>query len=748
MSGHLRADPPELSHVVPSGVPPGSTVEMQLFGDHLASATSLWSNASIPSQLMNSDMAEGKEKVATFRVSVPSEQKVGVVACRIVSADGVSNLRLLLIDDLPADREQGTNKSPNTAQFLEIPRAVDGASESRSYDFYRFSARKGQKLSLEVYARRLGSPMDPFMRILDSDGQELDYSDDEPGLEGDCRLRFSVSNDGDYFVELRDIRYDGGDDYRYRLRIADFPLVSAGFPLGVQRGSMTEVEFCGPAVDGPPSDRLAIPADYPHEMMKAAARFGDGPRVSADFQISDGPELVEFEPNDKAEVGNQVPIPAVINGKLHTPGDQDQFLFNAKKDQRLRFEAHTRELGSPADLYMRLYGNDGKLLKDVDDSDKNEGSFDYSFPADGEYRLQVEDLVQAGGSGYVYRIEIRPYVPRFSLEVESDLFNTPSGGVFLVKVTAVRDGYEGSIELSVEGLPSSTTIQGTTIGAKEKESTLRIALPKDSAAGQLKEFRVVGTGNWNGREFTVAANATSALRSHLSNMRFPPHDIRQTLVLGVGPKFPQFFQLSIDEPAVEFPQLVGQAKFTITAKRTHGFEGDIDIHITGLPPSFSVNADAINKENEKVELTIDGPPNALLAEYRFKIVGTATHENQPGTFEIDNAILRVVPPIAVECNNQIQLAAGSTEFVDVRVKSFAELKNDIALTWHNLPRGVSASAETSPPGNADVRVTFAAAKDALPGSFDGVRLTAKANVHGRSVTAVSELITLVVTQPE
>src|SRR5262249_59546571 len=40
-------------------------------------------------------------------------------------------------------------------------------------DPWRFTARKGQRLVLEVNARRLGSPLDSFVEILDGQGQVL-----------------------------------------------------------------------------------------------------------------------------------------------------------------------------------------------------------------------------------------------------------------------------------------------------------------------------------------------------------------------------------------------------------------------------------------------------------------------------------------------------------------------------------------------------------------------------------------------
>ncbi len=65
------------------------------------------------------------------------------------------------------------NASLATAQQLELPVAVEGAAKAESRQYYKFHVEAGQRLSVEVLARRFGSPLDPFVRLLDDRGQEL-----------------------------------------------------------------------------------------------------------------------------------------------------------------------------------------------------------------------------------------------------------------------------------------------------------------------------------------------------------------------------------------------------------------------------------------------------------------------------------------------------------------------------------------------------------------------------------------------
>ena len=72
--------------------------------------------------------------------------------------------------------ETNTNTSWQTAQELRYPLTVNGrltldSSGKASSDFYRFTAKKGQKLILETAASRLGSPLDSVIEVLDSTGR-------------------------------------------------------------------------------------------------------------------------------------------------------------------------------------------------------------------------------------------------------------------------------------------------------------------------------------------------------------------------------------------------------------------------------------------------------------------------------------------------------------------------------------------------------------------------------------------------
>ena len=74
--------------------------------------------------------------------------------------------------------EREPNDTASTAQELPIPAGVSGRIqpsevETQDVDHFRFTARRGVPLTLEVFARRLGSPLDSVIEILDDRGELL-----------------------------------------------------------------------------------------------------------------------------------------------------------------------------------------------------------------------------------------------------------------------------------------------------------------------------------------------------------------------------------------------------------------------------------------------------------------------------------------------------------------------------------------------------------------------------------------------
>lgn len=115
----------------------------------------------------------------TALVTTPGEP---VEELRAKSAMGPSfnRFRLALGDD-PEVTANGANLSAKTAQALTLPVTVNGRigapkSGVSGEHYYRFAARKGQRLTMEVNAHRLGSRLDSLVEVLDATGHPVEQA--------------------------------------------------------------------------------------------------------------------------------------------------------------------------------------------------------------------------------------------------------------------------------------------------------------------------------------------------------------------------------------------------------------------------------------------------------------------------------------------------------------------------------------------------------------------------------------------
>ena len=237
----------------PAGIQPGKAIDVVFHGGNLAGPTGIWSDLPLTAELTPGIEGNGTQPGSvSYRLTVPSDTPPGVAGIRVVTGQGISNLQVAA-GRRSAQRggrgQQQVRRRP--AQAVSLPMAIDGYCDGETSDFYKLSVAAGQRVAVEVFARRLGSPLDPVIRLLTLDGRELAFSDDEPSTGADSRFAHTFAEAGDYLLEIRDIRYQGGGNFRYRLRMGDFPLrvgaLSAGRAKGPQRrlaADRTRGPFC------------------------------------------------------------------------------------------------------------------------------------------------------------------------------------------------------------------------------------------------------------------------------------------------------------------------------------------------------------------------------------------------------------------------------------------------------------------------------------------------------------------------
>jgi hypothetical protein len=596
----------------------GTTVEFPLTGTNLATPTAVLISIPANVAILEDTKDPTKPKV---KVEIPADTPIGLHTIRVATKNGVSNLRPFVVDELPEVAETDSNRTKDTAQMVTTPCVVTGRTDAEASDFFKVAVAAGQRLTFEVLARRIGSPLDPIIVLHDGKTKRelVDlYADDTPGLQSDCRLTHTFKEAGEVIVEVRDSTYRGGADYFYRLRVGDFPGATTAFPLAVQRGTGASVGFSGPGMDAIPAVAVKATSDPEQAVTYVAPQGKSG--VSGwpvPVRLSDYPELVEQEPNNEPAKANKMPVPGGISAKFGAPGDIDHFAFPGKKGQKLIVSALTYEVNAPTEVLIRIL--DAKGAEVAKSNPAQPGArVEFTPPADGEFVAACEHLLSASGPNEVYHLSVVPATPDFALTLALDRYEAPAGGGTAVALAAVNrlNGFTGPIELSIVG---DEEVGGkATIASGQTTAFIPLLINEDARPGAYR-FRVRGKATVDGKEVIRFATATDLVKTNLGGMPNPPAELLGGCAVAVVEKPPFGLKLTADPEKVE----KGKAGKVLVEATRDGYDADIPLAVLSAPPNVTAAAKPVPKGQTKAEIAVTVAANAAAGPAPLLLRATA-----------------------------------------------------------------------------------------------------------------------------
>ena len=466
-------------------------------GSGLDSVNNLWTSFGAETERV----ANTNTGQVSFAVRCP-DAAIGIEAVQLVGSEGASNFRLLMIDRLKVIEHKGEHRSAEKALKITPPAAVDGTLKSEQIDYYQFASKAGQTYSIEVIAHRIGSQMDPMVRLLDSEGRELMSCDDEGGVWKDARFRFTAPVDGDFIIAVHDIGYGGGSNFDYRLRVSNDPLVWSTFPLVDPEEGAAAFESMG---NGSVNQVTGSPANPPQARMSLA-----------------WPQLAEAEPNNDSNHAQEFVSPILLHGKMESGAAIDCFRFKASKNQKLIFRSQSRSLGSPCDLVLRIKKQDGSVAAESNSALALDAALTNRFQDAGSYVLEVRELSGVGVTNAPYRVIVEEFVPGFTVGTENNSIEMKPGGTAKMKVTAERYESEGPIELKLQPEIPGIALENYIIPEKKNEVELVFKAKEELAAGTFKHVALTAHGT-NG--LPVKVSTKPALRKAFPLMLNTPPEL-------------------------------------------------------------------------------------------------------------------------------------------------------------------------------------------------------------------------------
>jgi hypothetical protein len=158
---------------------------------------------------------------ATVKLTLPADVRREPLLVSPALAGQATNSALIVPTTAPVVLEaEGDNNSPMTAAALAIPSALNGKIDApMDVDLFVFEAKKGDRFTFDVLCRRIGSPMDPIVRIVTDKSSPYIENDDyylRRQTIRDSRIEGWVAPaDGKFFLEVRDLHSAGSGAHSY-----------------------------------------------------------------------------------------------------------------------------------------------------------------------------------------------------------------------------------------------------------------------------------------------------------------------------------------------------------------------------------------------------------------------------------------------------------------------------------------------------------------------------------------------------
>jgi hypothetical protein len=587
---------PYIEEVDPPVLRRGAVTRVTIRGEDLHQAVGIW--LSSPTGRATASVVSERSGEAILEVTVPGDAPLGMHGLRLATRSGLSNVHIVLIDELPLTRASQKAASPDAALDVDLPCCVTAPCRPAGIDRYAIKVAAGQTVAFEVVGSRFGKNYDPLITVRDEAGRIVASRDNDPGLFYDCRFAHAFKSSGRFIVEVRDARYEGDASWNYVLRIGDFPAANVVVPSAALPG--TARQFLIPESSGE-SLTLKLPTRPRMPTFFLEVRYS--PDSPATWVPMDATSLeqhsIESEPNDDPdETATLATVPGTLNGVLGTRGDRDCFALHLTKGQTLNFTGVSREIGSAADLELVMFGPDGREVRRIDDATDYfqskafpvEARFPFAARADGLHWLMVQDLVGDGGPSFAYRIDVTEPKPTLKLTADVSRLTVPQDSWQPLPIKVARTAVAGPIELSLIGAPPGISIVPTTIPADATDIVCRIVASGVAPTG-ISTLEIVG--HWKSEDGKSEAEGVVTVRPMIdrqiidkdrrlhslrdNQLRLPP-SLRSRLALMITPPAP--FSIELPEELIVLTKYQ-TASFPITTQRSGGFDSPIVFQATG-----------------------------------------------------------------------------------------------------------------------------------------------------------------------
>jgi hypothetical protein len=784
----VREDVPVITRLTPPGVVRGRLNDVVVEGDRLDGVAEIVATPGVT--LVR--VLECEAKRAKLQLQVSPDARLGIDPFYVLGKAGLSNPRLLRVDTLEQTIEQEDNNTVATATAATAPGAWSGVLREADKDFFRFTARAGQRLVFDVESHRLGSAARPVLRLFDEAGREFASVQTPPHDVGpDVRLIHTFSHDGTFLLCVHEHTYQGADFAAYYVRVGTIPFATAMFPLGGRRGSVVPVTIEGGSLASPINQHVDLTGPITWRRTRFDVATPEGPIASPRwFAIGDYPEIIESEPNNEPSAAQTVSLPVTINGRMDSPRDHDCFRVALESNAKIVVRVVAQQLGSPFDSVVTIAGASGGVLATADDRQRTDREspvvrpvrpllvadslLEFTAPAKGEYVITLDDVNFRGGPDFAYRLEIAaPAAADFELIAQpgrplavpapgqqqqqqqgqrvlaqfggngTGSLSLDQGGSGEIVVRALRAGHAGPIDLAVENLPEGVRAAAATIPAGQTQASIIFTAGFD-APSAVRMVRVVGRALIGQSAVTRVAEHPLVFSALPTNgaVELPIGDI----AVGISRQRPELALMG----EIAAPLAQGAAvPLRLSIKRREGYVGDVSVRFASLPGGLSADPTTIAANAESAEINLQASIAVQPGKRTTMLEATlrAKDRKEPIVARLPLDI-EVLPLVTVELlTPQVDLPERGTARLDFRVRRHGSLAGPIELGVAQLPAGVVAEPLAIPIDADNFTLTLTADDKATASPIRRiVQIQPKAKVDAQTIELPAARFALRVTK--
>jgi dipeptidyl aminopeptidase/acylaminoacyl peptidase len=565
----------------------------------------------------------------------------------------------------PVDKKPG-NDTPARSQQITLPVTIVGSIDrAGAVDFYRFEAKAGQQLGVQVMPGD-AAKLEPMVQLTDAAGSIL--------AEGGTVLGHSCKQAGSYILSIRDRDYRGGG-LAYRLNVGEIPIVTAVFPPGLQRGSDAEIKL-----EGVHLGTAAV-------RMKVAAHATVGSRLPLPLQpplgaalgvtsvvVGEFPEVTQDGTAD-SNSPTAISVPGTANGRIARTNGEDVWRFSAKKGQRLIIEVNARRIGSPLDSFIEILDGNNQpvpraVIRCLAKTYTTLRDHDSNTPG-----IRLEAWNEFATNDYVW-------IGNELLRIKALPKNPDDDCQFL----AVNGQRAGQLDTTPTFQVLASTMYkvsihppGTTFPPNGFPVILLNYRNDDGGPGYGKDSRLFfdppADGEYRVRIGDARGQAGSAYVYRLT----------------VRPPRPSFqVRFNPTAPAV---WRGGALPITVTADRFDGYDDAIDVRMENLPPGFSAPPTTIPAGETITSFALFAEPTAPLPEKaaELKLVTRAKINGQEFVREAAGGKPQLVEPgdiITTTEKNEVTVKPGQSVKLTVQIERRNKFAGRVPLEVRGLPHGV------------------------------------------------------------